>query len=216
MEAASRDAELRAAHKSWKETAALREARLPRWTLAVALLAQAKGLDGADAEAAQLDAIRAQRLLLASPDPVAPVLESVAQRLRTALLDAQKQYAALHAVGTKALAADPNWQKIQEVDRASILHGQQLAAVPSVKTGDAAEVHRSLSERSLEGWRTTCEALPTRFDAARLAAAKLCEPTVTWVKLPSRTLWSNDDVASWLDETRALLAARVKDGPVMV
>lgn len=216
VEAASRDADIRAAYKAWKDTAALLDARRPRWDLAVALVAQATGLDGVDGEVVQLDAIRASRLLLASPDPVTPVLESVAQRLRAALLDGQKQFADAYAAGMKALDADESWQKLDVTARGEILRAQQLDGVPEVKTSNAAEVRQSLDERSLANWRMLREALPTRFEAARLAAAKRHEPTVTRVHLPSRTLRTPQEVEAWLAEVGALLDGRVKQGPVIV
>ncbi len=54
-----------------------------------------------------------------------------------------------------------------------------------------------------------------RFDAVRLAAAKLLEPKVVLVSLPRRTLHSADEVKTWLEEIEAVLLARVAAGPVI-
>ncbi|MFO0652824.1 MAG: BREX system P-loop protein BrxC [Polyangiales bacterium] len=216
VETATRADDLRSTHKRWKETADAIDARIGAWTLLNKLLGHAGELDGLDTLRAQVAAVRKERQLLLNPDPVAPLLDTVVQRLRQELSDAAKRYADAHAEGSSTLASDAGWQKLDEVARGEILRRLALDTVPSVKAGTAEEVERSLSARSLSGWHTERDALPTRSESARVEAAKRIAPRAVSVKLPSRTLHTPEDVAAWIEEARATLDAKVKLGPVIV
>lgn len=100
-------------------------------------------------------------MLLSNPDPV----PDLTQLLRTALVTARKEFEVVHEAAMASLLADP-----------------------SIATGTEAEVLASLKALSLDTWRDRREALPSRFAAARLEAAKLLEPKATHVKLPNGTL----------------------------
>lgn len=216
VDVAVRADEIRKTHKLWKETASAIEVRTPRWDLLVKLVAHARGLDGIDGPRAQVDAVRDGRLLLRDPDPVPPLVETFAGRLRTELAAAVARYTETWSEGDASLAADAEWQQLDEPTRSQILKTNGLTGVPSVKTGTPDEVERALGERSLSAWQTQRDALPTRFAQARLDAAKRLVPEAVAVKLPSRTLRDEAEVAAWVGEVRALLEAGVKRGPVIV
>ena len=58
------------------------------------------------------------------------------------------------------------------------------------------------------------QALPSRFDAARLAAVERLKPNVVRVTLPRRTLNDAAELQVWLAEVEALLAEKLQTGPV--
>lgn len=216
VETAARADDLRKLFADWKKTGDILDARRPRWILLTALLAQAEGLAGLDTVRTQVDAVRNQRLLLQDPDPVAPQLDAVTQALRTALMDVLGRYKETHAAGLSALSADPGWASLDAATQESLLDTHGLREVPAVKTAGPEDVRSALETCSLSAWRTRVEALPTRFQAARLDAARRLEPKAVPVRLPSRTLRTPAEVDAWVDEVRALLAAKVEGGPVIV
>lgn len=216
VETAARADELRKAAVTWTKTAASIDARRPRWALLTALLAHAEGVGGLDAARTQVDAVRTQRLLLQDPDPVAPVLDAVTQALRTALTEVVARYRETHAAGMATLSADAAYVGLDPAAREALLDAHGLRAPAAVPTASAEEVLAALDRCTLAAWGTRVEALPTRFQAARLEAAKRLEPQAVPVSLPRRTLRSPAEVDAWVDEVRALLAAKVASGPVIV
>ena len=75
---------------AWKKTRELIAKRQPAWQVLESLAAHAASLPEAKSWLEQREAIRAGRLLLADPDPVAPVLKALADLLRQALNAAQE------------------------------------------------------------------------------------------------------------------------------
>ena len=63
-------------------------------------------------------------------------------------------------------------------------------------------------------WHDQRDALPTRFDKARLEAARRLEPKAVSVKLPAATIKTPDDLDLWLDAIRDKILERLKEGPV--
>jgi hypothetical protein len=72
----------------------------------------------------------------------------------------------------------------------------------------------ALDDCDLGRWIERTQALASRFDAVRLAAAQLLAPNVVRVTLPKRTLNGAEEVEAWLAEVRALLLEKIEKGPV--
>jgi len=83
-----------------------------------------------------------------------------------------------------------------------------------VEFGTPEQLHKALAQCNLEHWRARAQALPQRFEAARMQAVKRHQPTVQRVTLPHRTLNDRAELKAWLAEVEALLAGRLDDGPV--
>ena len=92
--------------------------------------------------------------------------------------------------------------------------GEGIVKAISLSTTD--ELVDALEECDLQRWIERTQALRSRFDALRMAAAQLLEPKVTHVPLPKRTLKTEEDVQAWLHEAEQLLNERLKLGPIMV
>ena len=58
--------------------------------------------------------------------------------------------------------------------------------------------------------------MPTRFNNALAAAAKLLEPKAQEVKLPGGTIKDEDDLKSWLASAEEAIRAKLDDGPVIL
>jgi hypothetical protein len=63
-------------------------------------------------------------------------------------------------------------------------------------------------------WQAQCDALPQRFQKAQREAAKLIEPKVVYVSLPSATIRDGKELEAWLSKVKQEIQQRLKDGPV--
>lgn len=190
--------------------------RLPAWEQLQRLIAHARGrVDLATLEA-EAKAVCDQRLLLQDPDPVAPLRDAATQALRDALNDLAARAGDAFAKGEACLAADPLWAKLDATDQSAVRAQYQVVAAPTVKAGSASEVLHALDARSLDGWATLIDAIPTRFAQCLAEAARRSIPTAKRIALPGRTLSSPAELDAWLDELRALLAPKLAEHPVIV
>jgi hypothetical protein len=88
--------------------------------------------------------------------------------------------------------------------------------MPKIAVGTTEEILDTLSHTKLSELRAISDALPTRFQNAAAAAAKLLEPKAQHVHLPGGTIKNNDDLESWLAEAKVCIQKKLKDGPVIL
>lgn len=200
----------------WTSIKKLVDARVPTWTLVERLAKHAQGLASAEDLLKQVDAVRAQRLLLEPTDPVAPLRSGLADVLRKALLDAHDAYEAEFGKGVSSLEGSSLWPKLSAADRASILTSVGLtpAGALSVSTDDA--LVGALDAKSLLSRSAEADAVPGRVQKALEQAAKLLEPKVRTISIERSTLVTENDVEAWLDRQKSALVAAIKIGPVLV
>ena len=198
----------------WAKTAKAIQDRLPRWNSLNDLAGHAAKLPEADEARQQTQTIESERQLLADPDPVAPLCDRLTQVLREKLTAHHARYQQLHQEGIAALKQADAWPKLTNGQRQSILDQNGLTTVPGIKVGTEAEVIASLEAMSLEMWQARCDALPQRFQKAQRDAAKLIEPKVVYVTLPSATIHSDAELKAWLAKVEQQIKERMKDGPV--
>jgi hypothetical protein len=160
------------------------------------------------------EAIKAQRSLLAEPDPVRPLLDRVVDLLRQALnakLDAYRSaFQALQA----QLVADADWSRLNDAQRADLITKHHLTPLGAVALGTPEQLQGVLDDCDLDHWVAKTQALPSRFDAVRHAAVQLLKPNVVHVTIPRRTLNDEAELQDWLAEVEALLREKLKIGPV--
>ncbi|MEA2084647.1 MAG: hypothetical protein U9O82_10530 [Thermodesulfobacteriota bacterium] len=58
--------------------------------------------------------------------------------------------------------------------------------------------------------------MPSRFDAVLVGAAELMEPEAQFVKLPSRTIKTKQDIDAWLNDAKNKIQKALKNGPVII
>jgi hypothetical protein len=114
--------------------------------------------------------------------------------------------------GLSATLGSP--QSASDKQRQSILAQNGLTTVPGIKVGTETEVIASLEAISLEMWEANRDALPQRFQNAQREAAKLLEPKVVYVTLPSATIHNDTELQTWLAQVRKQVQEKLKDGPV--
>ena len=229
--------ELAANFEEWSKARALAERRLPVWRRLLALARHGEGLadagGGPDAAGEgssvaggrpdavkevrpQIQAIAANRSLLATTDPVPDLAGKLADALRAALADAEDRHARTYDEEWQRLSSAESWRTIGPEARAGILGRLRIEKASKGATGTEQEVLESLERISLDGWRTRTAALPRLFADARAEADRLVEPAVRHVKLESSTLRSPEDVKDWVEATERELLDRIRHGPVVV
>lgn len=198
----------------WLETAKAIQNRLPRWNSLNELAGHAAKLAEVDDARQQMQTIEGERQLLANPDPVAPLCDKLTQVLREKLMAHHACYQQLHQEGLITLKKTDAWSKLTHEQHQSILAQNGLVTVPGIKVGTEAEVIASLEAIGLEMWQANCDALPQRFQKAQRDAAKLIEPKVVYVTLPSATIHNEAELDSWLSKVKEQVKVKLKDGPV--
>lgn len=202
--------------KVWTAAADLAAKRLPAWDMLQRLLGHASQLQNHADLQSQVTAVRAQRRLLDSADPVPALLQTTASALRLALNAAHAEYAATHERERARLESSESWQKLSAEQRQGIQSAEGLAPIPLPDLGDDTALVQSLDAHPLSGWKTRTQAIGRQFANAALAAAKLLEPKVQHVHLTSGTLRTSAEVKSWLAQTEASLLEKLSGGPIVV
>ena len=203
-------------YEKWSALAQQIEACWPSWEQLQKLLWHAEGLQGAEVYKAQTRKIQDQRMLLADPDPVKPLISSLAQLLRDAVNDLDQRYASTHEQGMARLRQDENWQKLEPEQRHELMAEQKLteAERPKVNVQTTGDLIKTLSAMPLSNFNDRVAAMSARFDRVLQDAALLMEPKVHFVGIPHRILKSEAEIDAWLDEMKAALTAALKKGPV--
>ncbi|CDO89414.1 hypothetical protein AWC29_12840 [Mycobacterium triplex] len=202
-------AQLRQDIKAWSAAKAQRADREAAWHTLDRLLLHASTLDLAAAIKAQRDAIEAERLLLHSPDPVAPLIKTLSDALRAAVLDAATSARDAQARAIADIESSAEWQQLDPVDRSPILKdaGLSAVAVPAVHTDD--ELLKALDATPLNAWAERRQAIPAKVSAARAAAAKKHEPKSVTFTPPAATLRTKADVDNYLAALKEQLLQHV-------
>lgn len=210
--------ELSAAIDTWTDLAERIDKRLPAWNTLKRLLAQANGLSGAEVLVAQVTHLEQQRQLLEEPDPVTPLVASLTQLLRDELNRLHADYQTRHKNGMARLEADTNWKQLEPEQRNSLLAAQKLTLTdaPKVQVANTDEVLATVDRLSLSSFADRVAAIDSRFDAVLVAAAELMEPKAQFVKLPHRTIKTDEDIEAWLQDAKQTIAQALKNGPVIL
>lgn len=214
LELFNRHDEIVRCSEDWSKTANELAKRWPVWHQLTALLHHAKALGPYAALKADVDAIEAQRSLLAEPDPVRPLLDKTVEVLRESLNAKLAQFQQTFEQQQTQLQADTDWNKLSQTQREELGSKHHLSVSATVQLATPDEIQDALDECDLEHWVAKIEALPSRFEAARHAAVQLLKPNVVHVTLPRRTLNDEAELQAWLAEVQALLQAKLQQGPV--
>lgn len=204
---------------AWRKTSEKISKRQQNWELLKSLVQHADKLPESAKPKADTKAIIDNRLLLADPDPVAPVLTEVTDILRKTLNDLKGKYDAESSKGYARLDADENWQKLGDDERTRILVDVGLMNdAPTAKFGTAQDLDCLLEWLSLSAFSDKVKALSGKFNEALMIAAQAAMPQLKFVRLPSRQFKQGDEAAvdAWLEEVGKLVKDELKDGPVSV
>lgn len=202
--------------EEWSRRSKLAATRLPIWATLGTLLDHAQELECATEVITEVEAIRGNRSLLDATDYVAPLVKRLEGAVRAAVTAAYGAYAAAHSAETEALERSKAWRQLSAAQRDRISKEYRLDGLAAPELGSLERLCAAVRERPLANWRELADGLPTRFAAARTAAAKELEPRTQTVTLRSDTLRDATAIKKWLAETEAMLLSKVKDGPVQI
>lgn len=205
----------KAVHEHWRvKTADDIAGQRPTWHKPGDLLRHAKELGPYTRLKAEADAVQAQRSLMAEPDPVRPLLDTVVDLLATG---AQSQAGRLPdpLPGT----GGPAWPPIptgtgSARPSAELIEKHHLTPLADLPLGTPEQLQDALDDCDLDHWVSKSQALPNRFEAARHAAVQLLKPNVVHVSPPKRTLNDEAELKDWLAEVESLLEEKLKQGPL--
>lgn len=200
----------------WQKHAELIAKRLPHWSRLTALLNFAGDLAVAAEVRPEVKAIEDHRGLLADPDPVPGIVEKLATAFRKELNTVSSACQAEYDAGHELLDDAPNWKELTPEQRHDLLGANGIRVLPKIAVGSPDEILETLRHSKLSEWKALRDALPTRFDNALEAAAKLLEPEAQPVSLPSATLKSEQDLKEWLLAVEKRIREKLKKGPVIV
>lgn len=205
----------------WSSLKRRAETRLPAWQNAVALQRHAACLPVLDEVGPELDAVLAQRSLLADTDSVSPQVAKLAAALRAALTTNHATLAKAVADAEQQLAKDATWTKLDAAERAEILAAVGLVAPAPLEVASDDALRRTLDATSIHTLRAEIDAAPSRLNKAIEAAAgrltrKGEKGATSTVVLRKGTLANEEAVREWLSEQEEKLLEAVKAGPVIV
>lgn len=192
------------------------ERLLPAWRELERLAKHAAPLASCQSVHAEVDAVRANRSLLASPDPVAPLATSLANELRGELARSHQSLIDALSAADATLSSDDSWGKLQPTDQIRLREQFALSPAPPLAVKTNAELLTALDSQSLAARTDAAAAVPTRVAGALAEAARLLQPKAQRLKLAAVTLSTEVDVKAWIADHEAKLLALVKEGPVTV
>ncbi len=203
---------------AWSEQGKQISERWPQWLTLKVLSDHADDLPDADVIITQVNQIEQQRLLLEVPDQVQPLVSNMTQLLRDRLNSLKAEYAASHQQGMQRLGADPNWDQLDPEQRNSLLGAQYLttASTPDINVANTQEIVATLAKVSLSALADRVAAMPSRFDAVLVKAAEIMEPDAQYVKVPRRTIKTEQEIDAWLEDARGEIETALKNGPVII
>lgn len=209
-------ADLTSRIKEWSTARDLAVKRMPAWEVVEHLARHVGDMPEAMPHLNQMEAIRAQRLLLEPTDSIAPIRVAIASLLREAVNSAYTAHAAAHEQAMTSLEANEVWRKLDATQQASILSAVGLVAPvkPDVSSDEA--LSQQLDARPLKVARAERDAISGRVQQAIERAAKLLEPKVQTVTLERSTLHTEQDIDAWLGRQKSKLIEGLKQGPVLV
>ena len=202
--------------KDWGKLAELAGKRKPAWETFCALLKHAGAMPEADELHKQAGAVKSERRLLDTSDPVPDIRKATVDALRGAVIAAHDEYEKTYKEQMAILTASDNWKKLRADQQKQIRAAEGIDTLPALAVSSEADLIRTLEQTALPAWKTKTDALSQQFARAALAAAKLLEPKTQRVHLTSGTLKAEQEVKAWLAGTEKDLLAKLKNGPVVI
>ena len=208
--------ELRVLFTDWTRRKKFTGERWPRWERVNELAKQATGLPVAAESGPAIKGILDNRLLLDENDPTSDIRRKLSDALRAAVTQAHGALESARAEAVRTLEATVEWPQLSPEQRAQILSDNQLTPVPAPDVGGDEQVVETLGRVPLAEWEDKLAAIPGRLDNARRQAALLLEPKSIEIKLPKRTINSQQDLDQFLADVRKLVEERLGEGPIII
>lgn len=208
--------ELEASIETWSAAAEAKDTRLEEWRAMLRLREHAKDLPVATGVAAEITAIESERLLLADPDPVAPIAAKLTDALRSALVEAAESAINAYDVAAEELANTDEWSNVAETDRDAIVAAARFTRPEPPSVGSDTELLAALDQQPVASWATRQQAVAAqRQEVWNQLVAKL-QPKAKLVKPDSATIADEAALDAYVDGLRAQIAEHLSNGDSVV
>lgn len=164
----------------------------------------------------QIEAIRENRLLLQEPDPVQPLLNSLTEKLGSALNKKKEHFNTLYDSKMADLQENEYFEKLTPEQKHATLVKHQILAKPEIKALDANALLYQLQKATLYVWDTKIAALSGQFQSALDDAIALAAPKAITFSLPKRTISSQTDIDTYIAELKAALEDLLKNSSSII
>lgn len=216
-EAWARRDELQRMWTEWHRDAKEIERRMAEWAKLETLAAKGSTLAAAGAVKSQMEAIVANRSLLAEPDPVRPLIATLVDAIRAAVQERHAEYKAARENGIAQLEAVDEFRDLSSETWRSIVEKCGLGPLAEIALGTDTEVLAELDRQPLETWRDRIDGMKGRIDQAREEMAKAVAPETKTYSPPLRRLTTTAEVEAYIAEVRAALMDAIDGGtPVII
>jgi len=212
----NRHEELARNYDEWTKTALSIEKNWDSWLSLQELLEYADEVKEGQEAIQSARVIEEQRLLLAEPNLIIPLIKPLEEALRKQLTESYQRYVTELAQQTELLEKDASWQELPEDTREEIKEKCDINPIEKIAVGTRPELIKELDERSIKSWNERTDALSGRFARARELAAKELEPKTQIIDIPRQTIKTDEDIEKWLQEMKKRLKAALKRGPIII
>lgn len=212
----NRHEELAKSYDEWTKTALNIEKKWNAWLNLQELVEYADEVKEGQETIQSAKVIEEQRLLLAEPNMVNPLIKPLEEALRKKLTESYQLYVTELAQQTELLEKDSSWQELPEESREEIKEKCEINPIEKISVGTRSELIKELDQRSINSWNERTDALSGRFARARELAAKELEPKTQFIDIPRPTIKTEEDIETWLQEIKKQLKAALKKGPIII
>ena len=200
----------------WRAAKELVDDRLPKWNLVERMAVHAAAIKGAQPHLEEIAAVKSQRLLLESSNPVSGLLKALAGILRRTVLESFSAHESAFHGAIKFLNGNEAWTKVPDADQSAIKEAVGLRAPTKPQVSSDEELAGHLDKMPLSNAQAEIDAISGRVALAIELAAKLLEPTVQTIGLERSTLRNVAEVEAWVERQKKVLLDAVGNGPVLV
>jgi hypothetical protein len=210
--------QLRQDISTWSVESEQRGQREAAWSKLDRLLDHTAGLDATSDVREQVDAIRANRLLLSDPDPINPLIDQLSAAIRDAVTSGIDALAAASAKERAGLEQSDGWAELTLEQQSDVLAVAGLAVPKPPDVSSLDKLLAALDAQPLRSYQDRIDALPAKAAAARRRIAEIVDPDppVVSVKPPGATLKSEAEVNTYVSALRDQLIEHVNAGETVI
>lgn len=201
---------------TWQETIELANKREVQWGELRDVLKHCQGLAFTGNIENERQAIIDNRSLLATPNPVEPLIKQAFTGIREAIVAHYGEFESEYNRCLSNLENDPQWQKLSTDEQQALLNQHAIAQLPTLDLANNEAVLISLEACSLSQWNDKRASLMSKFEAARNAAIEKLKPKVQRVHAPRSLIESEADLENWLAQAADDIRNKLANGPVSV
>lgn len=210
--------ELRRLWSDWHKIVETIARRVTEWQKLQLLLEKTSNLEVSDEVRQQMDAINANRSVLAEPDPVRPLIATLVDAARAEILQRFAELKAAREQGVAELQDVPEFMRLPRDTWREIVEACGLGPVPEIELGTDDEVLAELARRPLPNWDDLIEGMKGRVEKARRLLAEAVAPDVETIPYtpPARRLTTPADVDAYVNEVKAALMSEIQAGKAVI